>query len=135
MLVCEWLISLSRTLTLTNCLFPTRNHTRQNETLLLTDASLAPSALASRRKDQSITDDEVPNRVIHLNGNGNRGTTEASGFALPKQQQPSQPQVNWDGGHVEMIVRKLQSTSWEEQRMVLTQDVLALGPLSSRRRT
>jgi len=75
-----------------------------------------------------MTDDEVPNRVIHLNGNGNRGTTEA--FALAKQQLPTQPQVNWNGWHVKMIVRKLQSTSWEEQLLVLTPDVLALGPVA-----
>ena len=52
----------------------------------------------------------------------------ATADTLSSLQLSAKPAVDIEGWHLELRVKKLQYTSFEEQRLVITKDVLALGP-------
>ena len=80
-----------------------------------------------RREDPSVTEEQVQRRYVYLNADG-QGTLTAEDFAERHVCDKKPPAVELHGYYAEAVVQKLQSTSWKELRMVITPDVLALGP-------
>jgi hypothetical protein len=82
-----------------------------------------------RRKDPSVTEEQIRRRFEYLDVHGNGGLS-AEEFAQARMHalRKPPPPVDLHGWHAEAVVKKLQSTSWAELRMVITQDVIALGP-------
>jgi hypothetical protein len=80
-----------------------------------------------RREDPLVTEEQVQSSFEYLNADG-YGNVEFEEFAQRHALDKSPPPVELHSWYAEVVVRKLQSTSWKELRMVITPDVLALGP-------
>ena len=80
-----------------------------------------------RREDPSVTEEQVQRRYVYLNADG-QGTLTAEDFAERHVCDKKPPAVELHGYYAFAVVQKLQSTSWKELRMIITPDVLGLGP-------
>ena len=80
-----------------------------------------------RREDPSVTEEQGQRRYVYLNADG-QGTLTAEDFAERHVCDRKPPAVELHLYYAETVVKKLQSTSWAELRMVITPDVIALGP-------
>ncbi len=80
-----------------------------------------------QREDPSVTEEQVRSRFDFLNADG-QGCVSAEEFGQRQALDKQPPAVDLSGWYAEAVVAKLQSTSWEELRMVITPDVLGLGP-------
>ena len=57
-----------------------------------------------------------------------RGPPTGHGDTQLLAKELAKPAVDLEGWHLEVLVKKLQYTSFEDQRLIITKDVLALGP-------
>jgi hypothetical protein len=82
-----------------------------------------------QREDPSITEVQVQRWFDAMNADGN-GCLKIDEFEKRHTLDKQPPPVELHPWYAEMVVKKLQSTSWEEVRMVITPDVIALGPVA-----
>jgi hypothetical protein len=99
------------------------------DTDLSGDVTRDELAVFMRRKDPSVTEEQIRRRFEYLDVGGN-GRLSAENFSrahLHSLLTPP-PAVDLHLYYAEATVKKLQSTSWAELRMVITPNVIALGP-------
>ena len=80
-----------------------------------------------QREDPSVTEEQVWCRFDFLNADG-QGYVSTEEFGQRQTLDKQSPAVDLNGWYAGVVVTKLQSTSWEELRMVITPDVLVFGP-------